>query len=213
MLIEKLEKCRVVPVVTIDAADNAVPLCMALEAGGLEVVEFTFRTEAAADAICLVATAMPDFLVGAGTLLTPESVDAAKDAGAGFGVAPGLNARVVQRAQSIDLPFFPGVCTPSDVDAAIELGCLTLKFFPAEAAGGIKMLNAIHAPYAHLGVRFMPTGGINVENVSRYLGHASVIAAGGTWIAPANLIRNQNWTEISARAHAVTDSIAKLRQA
>lgn len=213
MLLENLKKCRVVPVVTIDNADHAVPLCRALAKGGLNVAEFTFRTKAAPDAIRLATEALPEFLVGAGTLLTPESVDAAKHAGAQFGVAPGLNPRVVERASEIDFPFFPGVCTPSDVESAIELGCTTLKFFPAEAAGGIAMLSALYAPYAHLGIWFMPTGGIKLDNVKDYLDHPSVIAAGGTWIAPSDLIREENWNEISARAAAVNDLVAQRRNA
>jgi len=194
---------RVVPVVVIENAELAVPLAEAIAAGGLDLIEITFRTAAAADAIKRIRQALPSMLVGAGTLLQPDQVARAVDAGAGFGVAPGLNPKIVAKAQALKLPFCPGVMTPSDVEAGLELGCTMLKFFPSEAAGGVKMLKAIGAPYAHTGVKFIPTGGINMTNVAEYFALPLVGAIGGTWLAEAKLINEKQWAEITRRTREV----------
>ncbi len=203
---------RIVPVIVLEKAADAVPLCKALAAGGLQVAEITFRTAAAKEAIALVAREFPDFVLGAGTVTTPEEVAAARTAGARFAVAPGCNPDIVKLAQTAGLPFWPGVCTPSDVERALAIGCTTLKFFPAVAAGGIPMVKSLHAPYQHRGVRFVATGGIETGNLRDWLKTPGVIAIGGTWMVAPKLIQAGNWAEISkltAEAVAVAKECAK----
>ena len=166
-LYQKLYETGIIPVIKIDDAENAVPLAKALIDGGLPAAEITFRTAAAADAIKAITQAFPDMLVGAGTVLTPEQADAAKAAGAQFIVSPGLNPKVVKHCIDIGIPMLPGCSNPSDIEAAIELGLDVVKFFPAEAAGGLPMLKAMAAPYGN--IRFMPTGGLNENNILNYL--------------------------------------------
>lgn len=191
---------RVVPVVVVDNAGDAVPLAKALQAGGLDVVEVTFRTAAAADAIDAIRKALPGMVVGAGTLLSPDQVDQAAAAGAQFGVAPGLSPHVVQRARDLKLPFIPGVMTPSEIELALGHDLRLLKFFPAEAAGGVKMLKALAGPYAHTGVSFIPLGGVSPANIAEYLALPMVGAVGGTWIAERKLIQAKAWDEITRLA-------------
>lgn len=194
---QKIGKFRIVPVIAIEDADSALPLADALIEGGLPVAEITFRTEAAAAVILKIAKERPDMLIGAGTILTIENLKRAIDCGAKFGVAPGFNPKIVEESLKLNFPFSPGVMTPTDIEAAIGYGIKVLKFFPAEAAGGTKMLKSLAAPYAHLGVRFIPTGGINLEILNNYLSIPQVLAVGGTWIAKAEDINNKNWKQIS----------------
>ncbi len=207
----ELRRFGVVPVVAIENADHALPLADALIRGGLPVAEITFRTAAGAEVIRRMTSERPEMLVGAGTVLTPAQVRAAKEAGAVFAVAPGFNSEVVRAAQEEGLPFFPGVMTPSDIEGALSLGCRMLKFFPAGPAGGAAMLKAISAPYAHLGVRFMPTGGVSLDNLGDYLSLAAVPAAGGTWVATTEAIRAGDWAGIEAKAAAATAKVRVLR--
>ncbi len=195
---ERIKQKRLVPVVVIDDVALAVPLAETLLAAGLDVMEVTFRTAAAADAVKAISTRCPQMLVGAGTLLTPEQVDCAVDAGAKFGVAPGLNEKVVARANGHKIPMFPGVMTPSEIEKAIELGCRVLKFFPAESAGGIKMLQAFWGPYSHTGISFVPLGGVNAKNMADYLALPAVCAIGGSWMVEKKLIAAKDWTGIGA---------------
>ena len=194
---EKLEKNRIVPVIALEKEQDAVPLCQALEKGGLQVAEITFRTKAAAGALRTVSREFPEFMLGAGTVTTLDELERAREAGAQFAVAPGFNSRIVQRAKELDLPFFPGVCTPTDIEAALGLECRILKFFPAEAMGGIKMVKALYGPYRHRGVRFIPTGGVNAGNLASYLSEPAVIAVGGTWMVSRDLLETGNWDRIS----------------
>ena len=157
---EPFLKQRLICVAVIDKADDAVPLAEALLAGGLNVIEVTFRTSSAADAIARIRKSAPRMHVGAGTLLSAENVRHAIDAGAQFGVSPGLSESVLNKARENKLPMFPGVVTPTEIGHALELGCKQLKFFPAEAAGGMAMLKSLAGPFAHTGVQFIPTGGI-----------------------------------------------------
>lgn len=206
---ERLAEAGVIPVIALERVQDAVPLCEALAAGGLRVAEITFRTAAAPEAIALVKQAFPDFLLGAGTVTLEDEVDRAVAAGASFAVAPGFNPRIVKRAQAAGLPFFPGVCTPSEIEGALELGCTLLKFFPAGSMGGLKMLGDLFAPYKHRGVRFIPTGGISTANLGEYLAHPSVVACGGSWLATGKLIKEQAWSEITRLAsEAVTINCA-----
>ena len=197
-LAARLAELRVVPVVTIDDAADAAGLAGALAAGGLPIAEITFRTDAAAEAIGAIRAARPDVLVGAGTVLDAATVDRALDAGAEFIVAPGFNPKVVARAHASGVAVVPGVVTPSEIEAAMTLGLRLLKFFPAEASGGPGYLSAVRATYPS--VRFVPTGGVNVGNLAAYLALPNVIAAGGTWIATADAIRNHRWDEITRLA-------------
>jgi len=212
-VLKHIEELGVVPVVAIDTVDHALPLADALLAGGLPVVEITFRTQAAAEVIRTLSRERPDLIVGAGTVLSSETIRTAVDAGARFAVAPGFNPRVVQAAHELNLPFVPGIATPTDIEAALECGLRLLKFFPAEALGGIKLLSALSAPYRHTGVRFMPTGGISPTNLDDYLSLDTVAAVGGTWIAKKEDMARGNWNEITDRcreacacAHATRNS-------
>jgi len=162
------------------------------------VMEITFRTAAAEAAIRDIAGRFPAMCVGAGTLLTVEQVERARGAGAQFGVAPGLNPKIVRAAQQAGLAMVPGVMTPTELEAAMDLGCRTLKFFPAEAAGGVKMLKALSGPYGHTGVKFIPTGGIDAKNMRDYLALPAVAAIGGSWMVEKKLIAEARWSEIES---------------
>jgi 2-dehydro-3-deoxyphosphogluconate aldolase/(4S)-4-hydroxy-2-oxoglutarate aldolase len=186
-MVSRLRALRVVPVIVINDPKHAIPLAEALAEGGLACAEVTFRTAGAVQALARIASARPDFLVGAGTVLTTDQADMARDAGAHFAVSPGMNARVVEHCLKIGLPMYPGVCTPSEVEAALALGLRTVKFFPAEPAGGVRYLKAIAAPYP--GLEFMPTGGITRDSLGGYLSFRRVVACGGSWMAPSEWIR------------------------
>ncbi len=181
-LIASLEKTRIIPVLVLESVEEGVAMCEKLYANGLCAAEITFRTTAAEGIIREVSRRHPDMLLGAGTVLNTTDLKRAIDAGAKFAVAPGFNPRVVGAAREAGFAFLPGVCTPSEVEQAMELGCLALKFFPAEAAGGVSYLKSLIAPYRHLGVRFMPTGGVKPANVESYLQIPEVAAVGGTWL-------------------------------
>jgi len=208
----RIAQIGVVPVIAIEKIEAAIPLADALIEGGLPVVEITFRTAAAAEVIAKMAKERPQLIVGAGTVLTAANVEAAKKSGAAFAVAPGLNPQTVKHAQSVGLPFVPGVATPSDIEAGLALGCKLLKFFPAESNGGVGMLEALSAPYKHTGLRFMPTGGVNPANLESYLKIGTVAAVGGTWIAKTEDLANGNWQEIRNRCQAALAIVAKARR-
>jgi 2-dehydro-3-deoxyphosphogluconate aldolase/(4S)-4-hydroxy-2-oxoglutarate aldolase len=193
---ERISKVRVVPVVVIDRAEDAIPLAEALLAGGLNVMEITFRTPAAEQSIRNVRKALPKMLVGAGTILDTDQLQHAIDAGAQFAVAPGLNEAVVKKSLALKLPFVPGVMTPSDVEHGLALGCKLQKFFPAEVAGGAKMLQALAGPYAHTGMKFIPLGGVNASNARAYLTLPIVAAIGGSWMVERKLVAEKNWSTI-----------------
>ncbi|MBN8456581.1 MAG: bifunctional 4-hydroxy-2-oxoglutarate aldolase/2-dehydro-3-deoxy-phosphogluconate aldolase [Verrucomicrobia bacterium] len=201
-MLDRIASARIVPVVVLDREEDAEPLAEALIAGGLEVMEITFRTAAAAGAIRRIATRFPQILLGAGTLLEPDQVRRARDAGAVFGLAPGLNPRIVETARECGLGFAPGVMTPSEVEQAMALGCKVLKFFPAGNAGGPAMLKALAGPYAHTGVRFIPTGGVTADNLTDYLKLPIVAAVGGSWMVDKSLVAAGNWAEITRLTQA-----------
>jgi len=206
-----LRALRLVPVIVIDDPVNATPLAKALMDGGLACAEITFRTPNAAEAIARIAHEYPEMIVGAGTVLTTKQAARAREAGARFIVAPGFNPAVVDYCLERALPIYPGVCTPTEIEIALGKGLRLLKFFPAEAAGGLAFLKAIAAPY--VGVEFMPTGGINLENLASYLGLESVVACGGSWMAPAEWIAAKQFERIrdaTERAmHVVRESRAR----
>lgn len=198
MIYDTIEHAKVVPVIAIENVCHALALADALLEGGLPVAEITFRTEAAAQVLSILAKERPDLLLGAGTILTVDNLNKAVDCGAQFGVAPGLNPKVLKAALRLEFPFSPGIMTPSDIEIALDMGVRVLKFFPAEAAGGLKMLSSLAAPYAHTGVKFIPTGGIDVNNYRDYLSKAFVLAVGGTWIATKENIAAGNWGAIKS---------------
>ncbi len=195
-MMKELYSIGLIPVIKIENPDDAVPLAKALIDGGLPAAEITFRTACAAEAIKNITEAYPEMLVGAGTVLTTEQVDAAIAAGSKFIVSPGLNPKTTAYCLSKGVPMLPGCSNPSDIEAAIELGLTTVKFFPAEAAGGLKMLKAMAAPYGQ--ITFMPTGGINADNLLDYLKFNKIVACGGSFMVKDELIKEKKWDEITA---------------
>lgn len=191
---QRLQQIKIVPVIAINDAAHAVPLAKVLVENGLPCAEVTFRTDAAQASIRLMRDAYPELLIGAGTVLTTQQVDQAISAGADFIVSPGLNPTTVKYCQQRGIAIVPGVNNPSLVEQAMELGLKTLKFFPAEPSGGVAMLKALSAVYP---VQFMPTGGVNTRNVADYLAIPSVVACGGTWMVPSDLMDSGNWDEIA----------------
>jgi len=189
---------KIVPAVILEQAELALPLAEALLKAGMNVIEVTFRTPAAAEAIRGIARRFPEMMVGAGTLLTADQVRQAADAGAVFGVAPGLSAPVVSAAQERGLAMVPGVATASEIMEGLDLGCTVLKFFPAEAAGGVNALKALSGAFAHTGVRFLPTGGIGPKNMRDYLALPIVAGVGGSWMVEKKLIAARDWQQIEA---------------
>jgi len=195
-VLEKLKKIGIVPVVKIDRAEDAVPLARALCAGGLPCAEVTFRTDAAAAAIKAMTDQFPEMCVGAGTVLNAANVDAAIEAGAQFIVSPGLNPKTVKYCIEKNIPITPGTSSPSDIEQAIELGLEVVKFFPAEQSGGLAKIKAMAAPYVNM--KFMPTGGISAKNLNTYLDFDKIIACGGSWMVPGDLINAGEWDKIES---------------
>ncbi|NRF24048.1 bifunctional 4-hydroxy-2-oxoglutarate aldolase/2-dehydro-3-deoxy-phosphogluconate aldolase [Vibrio coralliilyticus] len=193
-MINKLKQFKVIPVIQINSVEQAIPLAKVLVENGLPVAEVTFRTEAAADAIKAMRESYPEMCIGAGTVLNAEQIEQAQQAGAEFVVAPGLNPNTVRRCQEVGMPIVPGVNSPSQVEQALELGLNFLKFFPAEASGGVAMVKSLLAPYVD--VSLMPTGGIGKGNVNDYLAIDRVVCCGGTWMVAPKLIENEQWEEI-----------------
>ena len=199
-IVETLSSAGIIPVIVIEDEAKAVPLARALVKGGLPVLEVTFRTKAAAGAIARIKAEVPEAVVGAGTLLTPEQVRAAVAAGAAFGVAPGFDPAIVAYAQEIDLTKVPGIATASELSQALTAGAPMVKFFPAEAAGGVKMIKNLLGAFRFTGVKFMPTGGINPANVKDYLAVPEIVACGGTWIVPKDALAANDWDAIEKLA-------------
>jgi 2-dehydro-3-deoxyphosphogluconate aldolase/(4S)-4-hydroxy-2-oxoglutarate aldolase len=204
-----LRGARIVPVIVIDDPDDAVPLARALVDGGLTCAEITFRTPRAAEAIGRISTAVPEIFVGAGTVLSPVQAATAWDAGAKFIVAPGFNPRVVDYCIAQGIPVYPGICTPTELEAALEKGLKTVKFFPAEPAGGLAFLKAMAAPYGAVG--FMPTGGINLANLPNYLAYGRIVACGGSWMAPAEWINAKQFDRIRDESRRAADVAQKTQ--
>lgn len=205
-----LRSAGVIPVVVVADADQGVRLADALAEGGLPGMEVTFRSDAAAAAIAAVRAHLPEFIVGAGTLLSPAAVDAAVDAGAHFGVAPGTAPETVRRAAEHGLPFIPGIASATELELATALGAEVVKLFPAEIVGGVKLIDALAGPYAH--ARFMPTGGIREVDLARYLSRTNVLACGGTWIASSALLEDGDYAEIRRRAASAVAVIRTIRE-
>lgn len=193
----KLSQIKIVPVLAIESVDDGLRMCELLNEHGLRTAEITFRTKSAEEIITKAAAKYPDLIIGAGTVLNVEDLHKAFNAGAKFAVAPGFNPIVVKEAIANGYAFFPGVATPSEVEQAMELGCRMFKFFPAEAAGGIPMLKSLIGPYKHMGVKFMPTGGLNTNNIGDYLSIPQLPCAGGTWLGKTSDIEAGNWDIIA----------------
>jgi len=199
-IVETLSSAGIIPVIVIEDEAKAVPLARALVKGGLPVLEVTFRTKAAAGAIARIKAEVPDAVVGAGTLLTAAQVRAAVEAGAAFGVAPGFDPAVMEAAKAAGLPMVPGIATASELSQALTAGAPMVKFFPAEAAGGVKMIKNLLGAFRFTGVKFMPTGGINPANVKDYLAVPEIVACGGTWIVPKDALAANDWDAIEKLA-------------
>jgi 2-dehydro-3-deoxyphosphogluconate aldolase / (4S)-4-hydroxy-2-oxoglutarate aldolase len=195
-----LKLSPVIPVLTIDSADTAVPLARALLDGGLRVLEVTLRTEAALAAIGAIAHAVPDAVVGAGTVLNADSYKRACDIGARFIVTPGLTEAIRDVAKKHTVPLLPGVATASEIMRGLETGLSHFKFFPAESSGGAAAVKAFAGPFAQ--VRFCPTGGVTPDNARDYLALKNVVCVGGTWLAPKHLVDSQDWAAITELASA-----------
>lgn len=204
---QQVGECRLVAVVMIDSPGDAVALAKALLAGGIRAMELTLRTETAVEGLRRIAAEVPGMIVGAGTVLFEHQVLEVLDAGAAFGVAPGTNGKILQAARDGGLPFAPGIACPSDIDLALEFGCKVLKFFPAEASGGLQYLSSIASPYRHLGLRYIPLGGINEENFPFYASSPDVLAVGGSWLAPRELVNKRDWGGIQQLARQAAELV------
>jgi 2-dehydro-3-deoxyphosphogluconate aldolase/(4S)-4-hydroxy-2-oxoglutarate aldolase len=202
---DQLKALKVIPVIAIDNAEDIIPLGKVLAENGLPAAEITFRSDAAVEAIRLLRQAQPDMLIGAGTILNGEQALAAKKAGATFVVSPGFNPNTVKACQEIGIDIIPGVNNPSTVEAALEMGLTTLKFFPAEASGGISMVKSLVGPYGD--IRLMPTGGITSSNIDNYLAVPQVLACGGTWMVNKKLVENGEWGEIARLTREIIEQV------
>ncbi len=203
--VETLSAIRIVPVLVLNDVDSGLKMCEVLAECGLPAAEITFRTTAAEAVIKAASERFPELYLGAGTVLNSRDLHRAFDAGAKFAVAPGFNPTIVKEAVANGFAFAPGVCTPSEVEQAMEYGCRFLKFFPAEASGGINFLKSLIAPYKHMGVRFMPTGGVTTANVADYLAVKEIVAVGGTWLGKSSDIESNNWDAIRTAVKAAVE--------
>ena len=201
----RLAELKVIPVIVVDEAQDILPIGKVLSENGLPVAEITFRTAAAADAIALLRKEYPDMLIGAGTILNEKQLLAAKEAGVDFVVSAGLNPTTVKAAQKHDITIIAGINNPSLIEQAMELGLTTVKFFPAEASGGVKMLKAMLAPYHQ--IKIMPTGGINKNNIQDYLDIPSVLACGGSWMVDKSLVKNKEWDKMADLIKEIVDKV------
>lgn len=209
--LKNLDKTPLVPVVVIEKAEDAVPVAKALKAGGLNHIELTLRTPASLDGIAAIRKEMPEMEVGAGTILDPDVLPKLVKLGVSFGVSPGLNERVIMKAQELDFFMIPGIMTPSEVEKAMSMGCTLLKFFPAEIAGGVPMLKAMSSVYAHKGAKFIPLGGLTPENAASYFALPTVAAIGGSWLVKGDLIKAGRFDEITRLTKEALEIAAKAR--
>ena len=210
-LIQKIDDASIIAVLVIDEVKHAVPLAKALFAGGVDALELTLRTPAALESARAIKKEVPEVTLGIGTVLTVDQLKAVADLGADFAVAPGCNPKIINEAIKLGLPFAPGVMTPSDIEAAIELGCRVLKYFPAETSGGIEHLKNMVAPYQYLGIKFIPLGGLSMKNARSYLESPLITAIGGSWLAKRPVIQAEDWEAITANAREIRDLIRELR--
>lgn len=208
-VVKALGQVKVVPVLAIEKVEDGIKMCEVLNRCGLKAAEITFRTKAAEGIIKEAAKQFPELVLGAGTVLNIDDLHRAFDAGASFAVSPGLNPVVVEEAVKCGFPFFPGFCTPSELEQIMQFGIKMVKFFPAEAMGGTKMLKNIIAPYKHLGISVMPTGGVNTGNLGEYLSVPQIPCAGGTWVGKADDINAGSWDKIAQIVRDAVELAAK----
>ena len=206
-LAEKVKEARIVAVLSVNDKNDAVDLANALVDGGIKAIELTLRTPNAFECASAIAEKTQKVMLGIGTVLTPDQAAEAKRRGADFAVSPGCNVRVIDAAKEAGLPFAPGIMTPSEIEQSLEHGCTLMKFFPAGTTGGMKHLESRAAPYKHLGVSFIPLGGLKLSNMKEYLDSPLVAAIGGSWIAPANLIKARDWAAIRKNAEEASSQI------
>ncbi len=197
MILEQLLQHPIIPVIEIDSAADAVPMAEAVVAGGINVLEVVLRTPEAIESIAAIGRHLPEVLLGAGTVIRREQAEQVIDAGAQFGVSPGLNPSIHQYLADAGLPFIPGVMTPTEIESALQHNCSFLKFFPAQAAGGVSFLRSIAGPYQSTGIRFCATGGISLDNMNDYLALPMISSIGGSWLASRELINNKQWAQIT----------------
>jgi len=210
-LAQDISTAGIVAVLVVDEVKDAVPLARALLEGGVTVMELTLRTPVAIEALKEIRREVPAMIAGIGTILTTEQLHAARDAGAAFGVSPGCNPRLLSAAREAGFSFGPGIATPTDIEMALEHGCRLLKFFPAEQLGGLAYLRAMSAPYAHLGVRYVPLGGLTADNAASYLQDPLIAAIGGSWIAPRDVVKANDWEKITASARAAQQLVSSRK--
>jgi len=197
----EIAKEGIIAVLEMESEQNAIPTAKALLDGGIKIIELALRTPAAIPSISMIAREVPQIYMGIGTIIEPgQAANVKKESSVRFGVSPGLNPEIVREAIAANLPFAPGIATPSELEQAISLGCRVVKFFPAEGMGGLNYLKSINAPYNHLGIKYIPLGGVTVDNLASYAKFNPVLAIGGSWIAPKELIKAQDWKEITRRA-------------
>ena len=208
---KQLRAAGIIPVLVLEDLESGLKLCELLQKCGLKAAEITYRTKAAPDVIREAKKRFPDLLLGAGTVLNKDHLNQAFDLGAAFAVAPGFNPTIVKAAAEKGYAFSPGIATPSEVEQAYELGVRLFKFFPAEALGGTSMLKNILAPYRHLGLSFMPTGGVTAQNAPEWLAIPEICAVGGTWLGRADDLKAGNWDKIEKDALAAMDMLKKVR--
>jgi len=207
----EIQNSGLISVLVIDDPNHAVPLARSLAEGGVNAMELTLRTPGAIESLIRIRAEVPEMMAGVGTILTTGQVDEVVEADAAFGVSPGVNPSVISHAKERGLPFAPGVCTPSDIEQALSQGCKVLKYFPAESSGGLKHLESMGAPYAHLGLTYVPLGGVNMGNLKTYLSSPMICAVGGSWLAPRDLIEAGKWDVIRRNAEEATSLVASIR--
>jgi 2-dehydro-3-deoxyphosphogluconate aldolase/(4S)-4-hydroxy-2-oxoglutarate aldolase len=210
-LLADIRRSGIVATLTIDDPAHAVPLAKALAAGGVNCLELAQRTPSSLESLRRICAELPDLILGAGTVLSPAQAAACQEAGAAFGVAPGTNPRVMAEARRLGLSFAPGVCTPSDMEHALEADATLMKFFPGGPCGGLSYLKTAAAPFMHLGVQFIPMGGLDGTNAEIYLKESFIPAVGGSWMAPRELVARQDWEEITVRAKQAAAMVRRAR--
>ena len=208
-ILQTFERCGIIPVVVLEKSSDAVPLTKALLAGGINVAEVTFRTEAAEESIRLIADQVPEMLVGAGTVLTLGQLDRAYQAGARFIVSPGFDPKLVERCRELELPIFPGAVTPTEIMQILNEGLDIVKFFPAGNFGGLKTMKSLAAPFTN--IRFMPTGGVNADNLAEFLEFDKILAVGGSWICSSKLVKEGKFDEITKLCKEAKDIFHRVR--
>ena len=206
-LLQNIMDAKIVAGYTANDPDDAVSIAKALYDGGIKAIEFTLRTESSLEGMKKICSLVPDIIKGVGTILNYDQLISCKDAGADFGVAPGLNTYIIESAEEINFSFAPGIVTPSELETALSFGCKFVKFFPAEASGGITFLKSMAAPYKHHDIKYFPLGGINEFNMFDYLSEDIVAAVGGSWIVSTELVNDKNWKAIRNNAEKISNLI------